>query len=71
MIGGNDGDSVLSSFECYDLERVKVIWLPEMKNKRDEVAAVKGQDGHLYAIGGYGSSERYLFKSKEKVKLLI
>ena len=51
--GGNSG-SVLRKFDCLDLKKGKWSRLPEMIQKRDELAVALGPDGKVYAIGGYG-----------------
>jgi N-acetylneuraminic acid mutarotase len=51
--GGNSG-SVLRKFDCLDLKKGKWSRLPEMIQKRDELAVAMGPDGRIYAIGGYG-----------------
>jgi hypothetical protein len=51
--GGNSGN-VLRKFDCLDLKKGKWSRLPEMIQKRDELAVALGPDGKVYAIGGYG-----------------
>jgi len=51
--GGNSG-SVLRKFDCLDLKKGKWTRLPDMVQKRDELAVALGPDGMVYAIGGYG-----------------
>jgi hypothetical protein len=51
--GGNSG-SVLRKFDCLDLKKGKWSRWPDMLQKRDELAAILGPDGRIYAIGGYG-----------------
>ena len=53
--GGNCG-SVLRKFDCLDLKKGRWTRLPDMNQKRDELAVALGPDGMVYAVGGYGSS---------------
>ena len=55
--GGNSG-SVLKKFDCLDLKKGKWLKMPEMIQKRDELAIALGPDGCIYAIGGYGGSSQ-------------
>eukprot|EP00352_Strombidinopsis_acuminata_P003963 CAMPEP_0176387486 /NCGR_PEP_ID=MMETSP0126-20121128/36806_1 /TAXON_ID=141414 ORGANISM="Strombidinopsis acuminatum, Strain SPMC142" /NCGR_SAMPLE_ID=MMETSP0126 /ASSEMBLY_ACC=CAM_ASM_000229 /LENGTH=91 /DNA_ID=CAMNT_0017755111 /DNA_START=2103 /DNA_END=2378 /DNA_ORIENTATION=- len=56
--GGNSGSgtsgNVLRKFDCLDLKKGKWSRLPDMLQKRDELATVFGPDGCIYALGGYG-----------------
>lgn len=51
---GGNSSSVLRKFDCLDLKKGKWSRLPEMIQKRDELAVALGPDGKIYAIGGYG-----------------
>jgi hypothetical protein len=71
MCGGNNGQEILDTFECYDLASKTCTRLPSLKMARDEVTLVE-LNGHLYAIGGGGkegeslkSVEKYSFASNE------
>lgn len=54
VIGGNDGVNILNTVESYDYVLRRVIELPRMKERRDELAVTAGADGKIYAIGGFG-----------------
>lgn len=41
-----------------DLETMKWEKLPSMLTRRDELAATIGPDGKIYAVGGYGGSDK-------------
>jgi hypothetical protein len=71
VCGGNNGHSILDTFECYDLTSGVHSSMPPLKCGRDEVALVYAK-GELYAIGGGGkegeslkSVERYSFSRGE------
>jgi len=53
LLGGSDGVP-LKSVEYWDGQ-----WhdLPSMLHRRDELAAVKANDGCIYVLGGYGGSD--------------
>jgi hypothetical protein len=51
VVGGNDGEKILSTLEIYDYHLRKVSKLAEMKEKRDELAVTIGSDNKIYAIG--------------------
>ena len=55
--GGNSG-SVLRKIDCLDLKKGKWSRLPDMIQKRDELAVTLGPDGMVYAIGGYGGGSQ-------------
>ena len=58
VIGGNDGISILSTVEVYDMKTKKVKMLPPMHHKRDELAVAVGPDQKIYAIGGFGGPSK-------------
>ena len=64
LAGGNNGDSVLTKFEEYDLKTGRVKTLEPMRAARDELCLVELK-GQLYAIGGGGSKGQSL-KSVER-----
>ena len=57
VIGGNDG-KVLNSTEYLDLNTYKWNKLPPLIHKRDELAVALGADNKIYAVGGYGGSDK-------------
>jgi hypothetical protein len=71
ICGGNNGQDILQSFECYDLSTNICTRLPDMHLARDELALV-AMNGEIYAIGGGGkdgqtlrSVEKYSFSKKK------
>ena len=58
ICGGNDGHSILRTFESYDFKTKKWNNKPTMKFKRDELAVAFGPDGKVYAIGGFGGPNK-------------
>jgi N-acetylneuraminic acid mutarotase len=68
LIGGNDGEKLLNIVELYDYKYAKHYTKQSMKEERDELAVAKGNDGKIYAIGGYGgfpSQNKFCLKSVE------
>ena len=51
VIGGNDGQNILSTVEQYDYRMKKVQQQAEMRERRDELAVTIGTDNKIYAIG--------------------
>ena len=65
VIGGNDG-RVLNKVEKWNGAEKKWEKVGRMSVKRDELAAVVGSDGRIYAVGGYGGVERTCLTSCER-----
>ena len=49
---------MLSSFEYLDMNTMGWAKLPSMIQKRDELAVTLGADNKIYAVGGYGGSDK-------------
>lgn len=58
IIGGNDGISILTIAEQYDLKDKKIKKLKSMNHARDELAIAIGTDQKIYAIGGFGGPKK-------------
>ena len=43
----------------YDLETKKWTRLPDLTEKRDELAIALGEDQKIYAVGGFGGKSKY------------
>lgn len=56
-IGGNDG-KVLSRVDSLDLKSLTWAKLPSLSIARDELAVAVGPDCKIYAVGGYGGSDK-------------
>ena len=61
ICGGNDGHSILKTFESYNLKTKKWTTLTPLQYKRDELAVTIGLDQKIYAIGGFGGPNKYEF----------
>lgn len=57
IVGGNDGH-VLNTVDALVLDTMTWEKLPPMITKRDELAVTLGPDGKIYAVGGYGGSDK-------------
>ena len=57
LIGGNDG-KVLDKVESLDLKTYTWSVLPSLNIPRDELAVTLGPDLKIYAVGGYGGSDK-------------
>jgi N-acetylneuraminic acid mutarotase len=66
ICGGNDGHSILKTFESYNLKTKKWTSLPSLKYKRDELATAIGPDQKFYAIGGFGGPNNTCLSSVER-----
>ena len=58
ICGGNDGEQILSTFEYYDFKTNSWVNLPDMLEKRDELAIALGEDNNIYAVGGFGGKNK-------------
>jgi len=58
ICGGNDGKSILHTFESYNFKTKKWTELPSLKVRRDELAITVGSDSKIYAIGGFGGQNK-------------
>jgi hypothetical protein len=56
-VGGNDG-RVLNRVDILDLDNMKWEKLANMLVRRDELASIIGPDNKIYAVGGYGGSDK-------------
>lgn len=57
LIGGNDG-RVLNKVDIYDTKSGMWERMPNMLMRRDELAVTVGPDNKIYAVGGYGGSDK-------------
>jgi hypothetical protein len=57
IIGGNDG-KVLNSVDALNLETLTWHKMSSMNFSRDELAVAVGPDNKIYAVGGYGGSDK-------------
>ena len=58
IVGGNDG-RVLRKVDVLDLHSMNWEKMPSMLVKRDELAVTIGPDNKIYAVGGYGGTDKY------------
>ena len=68
VIGGNDG-RVRATVDVLDLSTLSWSRGPSLNEKRDELAATLGPDGHIYAVGGYGMNNNQCLVSAERLSL--
>jgi N-acetylneuraminic acid mutarotase len=66
VVGGNDGETILTTFER--LSQYDNTWkrLDGLNEGRDELAVTVGRDSKIYAIGGFGGSESTCLRSVER-----
>ena len=66
VIGGNDS-RVRASVDVLDLDTLEWSRGPPLNEKRDELAATLGPDGHIYAVGGYSAKNNQCLLSAERL----
>jgi len=66
VCGGNDGQSILKTFESFNLKTKRWTFLPPLELKRDELAVVVGPDHKIYAIGGFGGRNNTCLNEVER-----
>jgi hypothetical protein len=57
VVGGNDG-KVLDKVESLDLKTHSWTVMPSLNIPRVELAVTVGPDFKIYAVGGYGGSDK-------------
>ena len=58
LCGGNDGTTILKTFECMNTQSRLWKALPCLQYRRDELALAVGTYNCIYAIGGFGGPDK-------------
>jgi hypothetical protein len=66
VIGGNSGESILAEMDIIDINTKEVKKGPQMTSRRDEMGVILGDDGNIFAFGGYGGNTHDYLSSCEK-----